>query len=70
MLEDGALEAIAGQALNRKTGARGLRSIVERLMTELMFELPSIEGQKRVTITREDVETGQKPNVELTQKSA
>ncbi len=70
VLEDGALEAIAGQALNRKTGARGLRSIVERLMTELMFELPSIEGQKRVTITREDVETGQKPNVELTQKSA
>ena len=68
--EDGALEAIAAQALSRKTGARGLRSIVERLMTELMFELPSIEGEKRVTITQTDVETGQKPNVELIQKSA
>ncbi|MEX2445220.1 MAG: ATP-dependent Clp protease ATP-binding subunit ClpX [Alkalispirochaeta sp.] len=68
--EDGALEAIAAQALSRKTGARGLRSIVERLMTELMFELPSIEGEKRVTITQADVETGQKPNVELIQKSA
>ncbi|HKK48987.1 MAG TPA: ATP-dependent protease ATP-binding subunit ClpX, partial [Alkalispirochaeta sp.] len=55
--EDGALEAIAAQALSRKTGARGLRSIVERLMTELMFELPSIEGEKRVTITQADVET-------------
>jgi ATP-dependent Clp protease ATP-binding subunit ClpX len=70
ILEDGALEAISEQALSRKTGARGLRSIVERLMTELMFELPSMEGQKRVTVTREDVETGQKPSVELTQKSA
>lgn len=68
--EDGALEAIAGQALTRKTGARGLRAIVERIMTELMFELPSIEGDKRVTITRDDVDTGQKPNVELIQKSA
>jgi ATP-dependent Clp protease ATP-binding subunit ClpX len=68
--EDGALEAIAAQALSRKTGARGLRSIVERLMTELMFELPSIDGEKRVTITQTDVETGQKPNVELIQKSA
>ncbi|MCG8479562.1 MAG: ATP-dependent Clp protease ATP-binding subunit ClpX [Spirochaetales bacterium] len=70
VFEDGALEAIAGQALNRKTGARGLRAIVERIMTDLMFELPSMEGHKRVTITREDVETGQKPNVELVQKSA
>ncbi len=70
VFEDGALEAIAGQALDRKTGARGLRAIVERIMTDLMFELPSMEGNKRVTITREDVETGQKPNVELVQKSA
>lgn len=70
LFEDGALEAIAGQALSRKTGARGLRSIVEKIMTDLMYELPSMEGQKKVTITREDVETGQKPNVELIAKSA
>jgi ATP-dependent Clp protease ATP-binding subunit ClpX len=35
-----------------------------------MYELPSIEGTKRVTITREDVENNQKPTVELVQKSA
>ncbi|MFA7568206.1 MAG: ATP-dependent protease ATP-binding subunit ClpX, partial [Alkalispirochaeta sp.] len=70
VVEDGALEAIAGQALSRRIGARGLRAIVEKIMTDLMFELPSIEGSKRVTITREDVENGQKPAFELIQKSA
>lgn len=69
-VEDGALEAIAEQAIGQRTGARGLRAIFERIMTELMYELPSIEGQKRVVITREDVESGQKPTVELIQKSA
>ena len=44
--------------------------IVEKIMTDLMYELPSIEGAKRVTITREDVEAGRKPTVELVQKSA
>ena len=68
--EDGALEAIASLALSRRTGARGLRAIVEKIMTELMYELPSIEGAKRVMITREDVESNQKPTVELVQKSA
>jgi ATP-dependent Clp protease ATP-binding subunit ClpX len=70
IFEDGALEGIAAQALSRRTGARGLRAIVEKIMTELMYELPSIEGTKRVTITREDVENNQKPTVELVQKSA
>jgi len=70
LFEDGALEAIAGQALTRRTGARGLRAIVEKIMTELMYELPSIEGGKRVTITRDDVENSKKPTVELIQKSA
>lgn len=70
IFEDGALEAIAAQALSRRTGARGLRAIVEKIMTDLMYELPSIEGAKRVTITREDVDNNQKPTVELVQKSA
>lgn len=70
IFEDGALEAIAGQALLRKTGARGLRAIVEKIMTDLMYELPSIEGDKRVTISRDDVDNNQKPTVELVQKSA
>ncbi len=70
VFEDGALEAIASQALTRRTGARGLRAIVEKIMTDLMYELPSIDGGKRVTITRDDVENSRKPTVELIQKSA
>ncbi len=70
VVEDGALEAIAEQSIGQRTGARGLRAIFERIMTDLMYELPSMEGQKRVVITRDDVESGQKPTVELIQKSA
>lgn len=68
--EDGALEAIAEQALTIKTGARGLRSIVEQLMTDIMFDLPSIAGNKRVTVSRSDVETGTRPAIELVKKTA
>ena len=45
-----ALVAIAKQALNRKTGARGLRSIVENALLDTMYELPSIEGRKTVVV--------------------
>lgn len=68
--EDGALEAIADRALSIKTGARGLRSIVEALMTDIMFDLPSIPGSKRVTISRDDVEGGTRPAIELIKKTA
>ena len=68
--EDGALEAIAERALAIKTGARGLRSIVEQLMTDIMFDLPSIAGSKRVTVSRSDVETGTRPAIELVKKTA
>ena len=68
--EDGALEAIADRALSIKTGARGLRSIVEELMTDIMFDLPSIAGNKRVTISRNDVEGGTRPAIELIKKTA
>ncbi|SIP96573.1 ATP-dependent Clp protease ATP-binding subunit ClpX [Alkalispirochaeta americana] len=70
VFEEGSLEAIAEQALTRKTGARGLRAIVERIMTEVMYEIPSIEGEKRVAITKDDILKGQKPTIELIQKSA
>ena len=49
--EDDAYRAIAHLAIERETGARGLRSIVEGLMMKPMFELPSIEGAKKVVIT-------------------
>ena len=40
---DGALEAVAKEALKRKSGARGLRAILERAMLDLMYELPSLK---------------------------
>ena len=49
--EDDAYRAIAHLAIERETGARGLRSIVEGLMMKPMFELPSIEGARKVVIT-------------------
>ncbi|MXQ48107.1 ATP-dependent Clp protease ATP-binding subunit ClpX [Streptococcus pneumoniae] len=55
-----ALESIAAKAIERKTGARGLRSIIEETMMDIMFEIPSQENVKRVRITKEAVEgTGQ-----------
>ena len=49
--EDAALNAIAKLAIERNTGARGLRSIIEGIMMKPMYELPSISGVKRVIIT-------------------
>ncbi|MGB6168335.1 MAG: AAA family ATPase, partial [Geitlerinemataceae cyanobacterium] len=51
-----ALRAIAQEAYRRKTGARALRSIVEELMLDIMYELPSRKDVTRCTITREMVE--------------
>jgi ATP-dependent Clp protease ATP-binding subunit ClpX len=67
---EGAIDAIADTAIKQKTGARGLRAIVERLMTDVMFELPSMEGGKRVVITREVVERSEPPEIHSIQKSA
>lgn len=50
--DEGALEAIAEEALERKTGARGLRAIMEQFMMRLMYELPSDATADTVTITR------------------
>ena len=51
--DDGAAEAIAELALERKTGARGLRSIFENAMMQLMYELPSRDDVQKVIITGE-----------------
>jgi ATP-dependent Clp protease ATP-binding subunit ClpX len=56
VFEPGAVEAIAAEAHRRKTGARALRGIVEELMLDVMYELPSDKGSKAFTITRELVE--------------
>ncbi|HEL0245904.1 TPA: ATP-dependent Clp protease ATP-binding subunit ClpX [Streptococcus equi subsp. zooepidemicus] len=63
--ENGALEAIAGRAIERKTGARGLRSIIEETMLDIMFEVPSQEEVTKVRITKEAVEGQSKPVLEI-----
>ncbi|SJT35909.1 ATP-dependent Clp protease ATP-binding subunit ClpX [Clostridioides difficile] len=53
--EEGALRAIAKKAIERNTGARGLRSIVESVMMETMFEVPSRDNIKKVIVTEKSV---------------
>ncbi len=58
--EDDALKAIASKSIARKTGARGLRSILEEIMIDIMYELPEFSGYE-VVITKEVVTEGDKP---------
>ena len=51
--DEAAIKAIAKRALDEKSGARGLRAIVEELMLDAMFEAPSIKGQKMLHITED-----------------
>ena len=61
---DGALEAIAQRAIDRKTGARGLRSIMEETLTGLMFDIPSDETVEAVVIGEDCVNGTGKPKIE------
>ncbi|MEH7451887.1 ATP-dependent protease ATP-binding subunit ClpX [Gottfriedia acidiceleris] len=63
--EDNALTEIAKKAIERKTGARGLRSIIEGLMLDIMFELPSREDIQKCIISAETVKTGAAPKLVL-----
>ena len=58
---DDALFTIASKAVDRKTGARGLRSIMENILLHTMFELPALEGVEEVVISREVAEDSAKP---------
>ena len=58
---DDALSAIAKRAIARKTGARGLRSIMESILLETMYDLPESEGVEEVVINKEAVDDGTKP---------
>ena len=58
--EPEALRALARNALARKTGARGLRAAMERIMTDVMYEAPSSKGGKKVVVTAKMVEDGLK----------
>jgi ATP-dependent Clp protease ATP-binding subunit ClpX len=67
--EEGALRAIAQKAINRKTGARGLRSIMEEALIDVMYELPDLEGYE-VVITDDVINNGIKPLYIKNSKSA
>jgi ATP-dependent Clp protease ATP-binding subunit ClpX len=58
---EGALTAIAKQALERKLGARGLRSILEEVMLDVMYEIPSQEDIKEVVVSEETISRGEQP---------
>ncbi len=61
---DEALEAVAEMALEKKTGARGLRSIIEKSLLDIMFSVPSDETICRVTITKNCITDGEAPVIE------
>jgi len=63
--EDSALRAVAGKALKRGTGARGLRAILEELLTEVMFDLPTREDVEEVKLTESAVLNGTPPLLEI-----
>src|SRR5271165_2569438 len=60
-LTDGALRAVSRQALKRKSGARGLRAILENVMLELMYDIPSRDDVEECVISEEVIEQGAKP---------
>ena len=64
-MDDGALEAIAEKALEKKTGARALRAIIEEFMLDIMYEIPKDENIGSVKITREYIEHTGGPVISL-----
>ena len=62
---DGALEAIADKAMEKETGARALRSIIEEFMLDIMYEIPKDDNIGKVTITKEYIEGTGGPVIEI-----
>ena len=67
--DEGALRLIAKEALQRKTGARGLRSIIEGIMRNVMYDVPSVEGVSACRVTKEVVEKKKDPVLTLDKKT-
>src|SRR5258705_10086225 len=65
-----ALTAIAEEAARRNSGARGLRAILEEVMLDVMYEIPSLSGVKECVVTREVVESRGRPELVLESKAA
>ena len=68
--DEGALEAIADKAMEKETGARALRAIIEEFMLDIMYEVPKDDNIGRVTITREYIEGTGGPIIDIRSKSA
>ena len=67
--DDDALRQIAKEALKRKTGARGLRSIIEGIMRNVMYEVPSISGVTACRVTKDVVTTKKDPVLTIDKKT-
>ena len=65
---DEALDAVAEKAIELKTGARGLRAIMEDTMTDIMYEIPSNEKIQKVTINKDCVTDKALPKVSVSEK--
>ena len=61
--EPDALEAIVDKAIERKTGARGLRSIIENVMTDIMYDIPSNEKIEKCIITKDTIQNNANPKI-------
>ena len=70
VFEDEAIAAIAEKAMSQKTGARGLRAIVEGVMMDIMFDIPSMKGKKQVIITRDVIDKSEPPQIIQDKKTA
>ena len=63
--DEGAMEAVAEKALEKKTGARALRAVLEEYMLDIMYEIPKDDNIGKVTITRDYIEKKGGPVIEL-----
>jgi len=68
--KDDALREIAKKAINKKTGARGLRSILENILLKTMFDLPELEGVQKVTVDKSSAKNNTDPIVTYAKKSS
>ncbi len=68
VIEEDALKAVAQKALERKTGARGLRAILEKVMMDVMFDIPSRQDVEMCRVTAESINSGAAPEMRLAPK--
>lgn len=61
IFEDAAIHAIAKKAIERNTGARGLRAIIEKIMTKVMYEIPGMKDVESCTVTEDNILNGTQP---------